>query len=214
VGYTAEMEAELDKVESNKESMNAMLSQFYVKFLKSLAECSEPAPDRAKFDAVFEMLSEISVWKEAKKVGKRVYDDKAFVESVKSQYDSNKPLSSKQLEFLVKMIMMYSSQINNAEERLALLGLTSGISSHAKVDTSLIKLCFEVLSQTITSSSNGFIESLHEQFERGKDLSAKQFSILATSTLEAAAGRPDEEMLKMRLKDFVRDTKSLCLKIP
>jgi DNA topoisomerase I len=207
VGYTAEMEAELDKVESNKESMNAMLSQFYVKFLKSLAECSEPAPDRAKFDAVFEMLSEISVWKEAKKVGKRVYDDKAFVESVKSQYDSNKPLSSKQLEFLVKMIMMYSSQINNAEERLALLGLTSGISSHAKVDTSLIKLCFEVLSQTITSSSNGFIESLHEQFERGKDLSAKQFSILATSTLEAAAGRPDEEMLKMRLKDFVRDTK-------
>jgi DNA topoisomerase I len=207
VGYTAEMEAELDKVESNKESMNAMLSQFYVKFLKSLAECSEPAPDRAKFDAVFEMLSEISVWKEAKKVGKRVYDDKAFVESVKSQYDSNKPLSSKQLEFLVKMIMMYSSQINNAEERLALLGLTSGISSHAKVDTSLIKLCFEVLSQTITASSNGFIESLHEQFERGKDLSAKQFSILATSTLEAAAGRPDEEMLKMRLKDFVRDTK-------
>ena len=36
VGYTAKMEAELDKVESDGEPMDAMLSAFYAKFLKSL----------------------------------------------------------------------------------------------------------------------------------------------------------------------------------
>ena len=37
---------ELDKIEENGESMDSMLSAFYAKFLKELAQCAEPAPDK------------------------------------------------------------------------------------------------------------------------------------------------------------------------
>ena len=72
VGYTAKMEAELDKVESDGEPMNQMLSEFYAKFQKEVADCVEPPPDRAKFDVVFGLLSQVREWTPAKKVGKRV----------------------------------------------------------------------------------------------------------------------------------------------
>ena len=45
-------------------------------------------------------------------------DDKAFVESVRTQFDTGKPLSSRQLEYLVRMALMYSSQIPDCEATL------------------------------------------------------------------------------------------------
>ena len=204
VGYTAEMEAELDKVEEHGEPMNQMLSEFYVKFLEAIGGAGDPPPDRAKFDLVFGLLSEVREWKPAKKVGKRTYDDKAFVESVKEQAEENKrPLSGRQLEFLVKMAVMYADQIRDCEKRLKEAGLGAGATLVQRADAELVKYCFEIMDRIGGMLKNPFMKSLHDQWERGKGLSPKQFGILARAVGENAGALEDCEAIRSKLSEFV-----------
>ena len=204
VGYTAEMEAELDKVESRDVPMNQMLSAFYAKFLKEIGECSDPPPDRAKFDFVFGLLGEVREWKPAKRVGKRVYDDKAFFESVREQAaEGKRPLSARQLEFLIKMAVQYDGQIADCEKRLKEAGLGAGATLAEKADPELVAFCFETLDRIGGMMSNPFLKSLRDQVDRGKSLSLKQFGILARTTGENAGGLPDRDAICARLAEFV-----------
>ena len=204
VGYTARMEAELDKVESEGEPMNQMLSEFYAKFQKEVADCVEPPPDRAKFDIVFALLSQIRDWKPAKKVGKRVYDDKAFVESVQEQAKEGKrPLSARQLEFLVKMAVQYADQIPECEAKLKESGLGAGASSSQKADAALVQYCFETMDRIGGLMENPFYKSIRDQFERGRGLSMKQFAILAKTVGENAGSLEDCEAVRAKLAEFV-----------
>ena len=206
VGYTAEMEAELDKVEENAESMDSMLSDFYSKFQTAIKACAEPPPDREKFDVVFGLLSKVKEWKEPKKVGKRVYDDKAFVESVREQAEGERPLSARQLEFLVRMVLSYASQIPDAGTILREHGLSAS-PEQPKAEAALARMCFEALDRQADYKPNAFMLSLRDQFERGRDLSEKQFSIVAQSVLEKCQELPDYEDLKGKLSGFVQKSK-------
>jgi DNA topoisomerase-1 len=204
VGYTAEMEAELDKVEEKGEPMDAMLSAFYAKFLKELAACAEPAPDMAKFEAVFELLSEVKEWKPAKTIGKRVYDDKAFVESVRKQASEGRPLSARQLEFLVKMAVMYSDQISDFDQRLTDSGLSfKSQNGVEKADPGLVKYCFDLMDRIGGMMKNPFLKSLREQVDRGRGLSMKQFVVLARAVGENASSLPDCAEIRAKLEPFV-----------
>ena len=203
VGYTAKMEAELDKVEEDGEPMDAMLSEFYAKFLKAVAACAEPAPDKAKFDLVFSLLDEVKEWKPAKKIGRRVYDDKAFVESVKDQMAAGKPMSSRQLDFLVRMVLAYGSQIADAEARLRECGIGVGAATPTKADDSLVKYCFEVMDRIGGMFRNPFMKSLRDQFDSGRSLSPKQFAVLARSVGENVGALPDCEEIRAKLSEFV-----------
>ncbi len=204
VGYTAEMESELDKVEEKGEPMNAMLSDFYAKFLKDLAACAEPAPDKRKFELVFGLLDQVKVWTEPKTVGKRTYDDKAFVASVKKQMADGKPLSARQLEFLVRMVSMYADQIPGAEQRLKEAGIGAGASMvQQKADEELVRFCFDVMDRIGGMMKNPFLKSLREQVDRGRGLSPKQFSILARAVGENASALPDCEAVRAKLAEFV-----------
>ena len=205
VGYTAKMESELDKVESDGEPMNAMLSAFYSKFLESIAACAEPAPDKEKFDVVFGLLSQVTAWKEPKKVGKRVYDDKAFVESVRRQYDEGrKAMSARQLEYLVRMALMYEKQIPGCAAVLKESGLTGPVPPKPEtVDNELVKWCFSVAERISGLLKNPFHKSLKDQFERGRGLSPKQFAILARAVGENAGALPDCAAIRERLLEFV-----------
>jgi len=204
VGYTAEMESELDKVEEAGEPMNEMLSDFYAKFLKALAACAEPAPDKGKFDVVFSLLDQVKEWKEPKTVGKRVYDDKAFVDSVKAQMEEGRPLSARQLGFLVRMVTLYSDQIPDAEARLrdAGIGAASPLAQQ-KADEVLVKYCFDVMDRIGGMMKNPFLKSLREQVDRGRGLSPKQFSILARAVGENASALDDCEEVRAKLLEFV-----------
>ena len=204
VGYTAKMEAELDKVESDGEPMNQMLSEFYAKFLKEVADCVEPPPDRTKFDFVFGLLSQVKDWKPAKKVGKRIYDDKAFVESVRQQANEGKrPLSARQLEFLIKMAVQYAEQIPNCEKQLKEAGLGAGSAAVQKADPGLVRYCFETMDRIGGMMENPFYKSVRDQFERGRGLSMKQFAILAKAVGENAGGLEDCEAIRDKLSEFV-----------
>ena len=204
VGYTAKMEAELDKVETHGEPMNQMLSEFYAKFLQDVGGCAEPPPDRAKFDFVFGLLDQVRDWKPAKKIGRRIYDDQAFVASVKEQAEAGKrPLSARQLEFLIKMAVQYADQIPSCEERLKEAGLGAGASIAQKADPILVKFCFDTMDRIGGMTDNPFLKSLHDQYDRGKSLSLKQFGILAKAVGENAGELPDCESIRSRLAEFV-----------
>lgn len=204
VGYTAQMEAELDKVEEEGEPMDEMLSQFYAKFLKDIGTIiEEERPPTEKFNTVFAILDEVKEWTPPKKVGKRIYDDKAFVESVKKQRDEGKPLSARQLQFLVRMAMGYAEQIQDCEERLALDGLVVSKGVVERADPALVEFCFGVMDRIGDMEKNPFLKSLREQVERGKSLSMKQFKILARSVGENAGGLEDHDEIRAKLAEFV-----------
>ena len=205
VGYTAEMEAELDKVEENGEPMDTMLSEFYVKFMSDLSACAEPAPDRAKFDEVFALLDQVKEWKEPKKVGRRVYDDKAFVESVREQAESgDRPMSAKQLEYLVRMALLYADQIPGVEKKLKELGLAgNAVVRGEKADPEVVRYCFDLMDRIGGMMKNPFLKSLREQVEHGRGLSPKQLSILAKSVGENAGSLPDCEDVRAKLSTYV-----------
>lgn len=204
VRYTAEMEAELDRIEEQGEPMNSMLSSFYSKFLASIAACVEPAPDPKKFDLVFSMLGEVQRWKEPKKIGKRVYDDQAFVQSVKDQIAAGKAPSARQFEFLVRMVASYAAQIPDAEQRLKAAGIGAGASQvEAKADEALVQFCFETMDRIGGMMKNPFLKSLREQVDRGRGLSPKQFGILARSVGENASALPDADAVRAKLAEYV-----------
>jgi len=205
VGYTAKMESELDKVESDGEPMDAMLSDFYRKFLEAVKACAEPAPDREKFETVFALLAQVKDWKEPKTVGKRVYDDKAFVESVREQFEGGKkPMSAKQLEYLVRMALMYEQQIPGCAAALKEGGLTGPQAPKPEtVDSELVKWCFEIAERIGGMLKNPFHKSLKDQFERGRGLSPKQFAILARAVGENAGALPDCNEIRAKLIEFV-----------
>lgn len=204
VGYTAEMEAELDKVEEEGLPMDAMLSQFYAKFMADIGTIvEEERPSAGKFDAVFALLDEVKTWTPAKKVGKRVYDDRAFVESVKEQQAAGKPLSARQLQFLVRMAMGYAAQIPNCEARLAEAGLGASKATVERADPQLCAYCFDAMDRIGGMEKNPFLKSLKEQYERAKPLSMKQFLILARSVGENAGSLPDGDEVREKLAPFV-----------
>ena len=204
VGYTAQMESELDKVEEKGEPMNQMLSEFYARFLKEVGACAEPPPDRSKFEFVFGLLDQVRTWKPAKKVGKRIYDDKAFFESVKEQAAAGqRPLSGRQLEFLVKMAVQYADQIPDCEKQLKEAGLGAGASFAQKADPELVRFCFETMDRIGGMMENPFLKSLCEQFEKGRGLSPKQFGILARAVGENAGALEDCEQVRGKLAEFV-----------
>ena len=175
-----------------------------MKFLAALKDATPAPPSNEKFNLVFSLLEQVKVWKEPKKVGKRVYDDKAFVASVKDQMAEGKPLSARQLEFLVRMVSLYADQIPGAELKLKESGIGAGASIVAqKADEGLVKYCFEQMDRIGGMTKNPFLKSLRDQFDRGRGLSPKQFQILARAVGENASALPDCEEIRAKLSEHV-----------
>ena len=114
IGFTAEMESKLDQVEEGKEEWTSMLQKFYDQFLAWLEQAKyTEAPDENKVSALFNELEKISEWEvpEKKTKGSRTKGDKAFMESLKKQFDKNGKLSKKQWDSLIKLSLKYTKQL-------------------------------------------------------------------------------------------------------
>ena len=205
VGYTAEMEAELDKVEEGTMKGDGMLSAFYGPFVDWLKGAQEPPPPVEKFMDLFNLLDQVKIWKEPMTVGKKTYSDEAFVRSVKMQLTEGKtPVSDKQLQALVKMAIGYRDQITNGEMKLIDLGYGPELDRVKNSPSDeLVKWCFQTIDRIGGLSKNPFLNSLREQVERGRTLSTKQFSILARSVGENAGALEDADQVRARLEPYV-----------
>jgi len=207
VGYTAQMESELDKVEAGEENCDGMLSGFYRKFTAWLDAAEDPAPPPEKFQALFDILGRVKTWKAPVTVGRRTYSDELFVKSVKEKFMSApEALTARQLEALVKLAVAYGEQLPGAEMELIDLGYGPEIDRIKNAPSEeLVKWCFQTIDRIGGLTKNPFLNSLREQVDRGRFLSPKQFSILARSVGENAGALPDAEQVRARLAPYVPD---------
>ena len=205
VGYTAQMENDLDKVEAGDEKGNDMLSDFYRKFSAWVEAAKDPPPPKEKFVALFELLDQVKQWKVPVGEGRHIYDDHGFVESVKKQMDETpNKLSDRQLQALIKLAIAYREQIPNGELRLIDLGYGPEIDRVKNAPSNdLVKWCFLTIDRIGGLTKNPFLNSLREQVDRGRVLSPKQFSILARSVGENAGALPDADQVRARLAPYV-----------
>ena len=205
VGYTAQMEEALDKVEEGREKGDEMLSAFFVKFVAWLQATHEPPPPMEKFNELFQLLDGVTTWRAPVTAGKRVFSDEAFVASVRKQMaEGKKPLTEKQLQALVKLAIAYRDQIPDGETRLVNLGYGPEIDRLKNSPSmDLVKWCFLTIDRIGGLTKNPFLNSLREQVDRGKVLSEKQFAILARSIGENSGALPDAEQVRARLAPYV-----------
>jgi DNA topoisomerase I len=204
VGYTAKMEEELDQVEEKGEPMDKMLSNFYAKFQEELAQCVEPPPEKTKFLLTFSLLDKVTTWRPSQKIGRHVFDDKTFVETMKKRVeDDSKPLTAKQLDSLIRLALTYIDQIPDAEKVLKENGLLgSAWARSEKADPELVKYCFEAMDRIGGMMRNPFLKSLREQVDHGRGLSPKQMTILARAVAENAGELPDVEEIRTKLAQY------------
>ncbi|MBP5182333.1 MAG: hypothetical protein J6331_04820, partial [Lentisphaeria bacterium] len=112
VGFTADMENQLDSVEEGKVVWTRMMREFYDKFLKWLSAAkTEGAPEGEKAAALIHLLSRITQWQKAEKSGNRTYDDKRFFSSVLKAFESGKTITAKQWEALLRLAVKYEDQL-------------------------------------------------------------------------------------------------------
>ena len=204
VGYTAQMESELDVVEDGGMTGEKMLSAFYSKFRTWLASAKEPPPDKARFIELFSVLDGITDWREPKTEGKRTFDDRAFVESVREQME-NEPekLSERQLRALAGLAVSYRNQIEDAERKLIDCGWGELLekAKDAPPDD-LVNDCFRVLQTAGLIEGNKFLQSLQKQASQGRAFSEKQFAALARNVFENLGDDALSRSLKPRLSKY------------
>ena len=205
VGYTAEMESELDKVEAGEEKGDGMLSAFYRKFTGWLKAAEDPPPPPESFKALLDLLSHVKTWKPPMTAGRRTYSDELFVKSVGEKFaEAPEALTKRQLDALVKLAVSYREQIPGAEMQLIDLGYGAMIDRVKNAPPEeLVKWCFETIDRINGLSSNAFLKSLRDQVDRGRPLSQKQFSVLARSIGENAGALPDGDQIRTRLEAYV-----------
>ena len=205
VGYTAQMESELDKVEEGGVTGEKMLSAFYAKFQEWLAAAKEPPPDPERFREIFKILDDVTEWREPKVEGKRTYDDCAFVESVREQMEKEpEKLSERQLRVLAAMAVTYRGQIPDADDRLSRIGWGELVekAKNAPPDD-LVQDCFRMLESAGLIDGNKFLTSLDKQVKQGRVLSERQFAVLARNVIENTGEDELSQSLKSRLSAFV-----------
>lgn len=128
VGFTADMENQLDGVEEGKIQWTAMLKEFYEKFSRWLADAKNAgAPDAEKAQAVLKLLQDVRNWEAPEKGSKRVYDDKKFYTSVQNKAEKGAGISSKQWEALLNLVIKYADQLHDVDRCAEKYHLTDDI---------------------------------------------------------------------------------------
>jgi DNA topoisomerase-1 len=112
VQFTAGMEEKLDKIEEGSLSWRDMMQDFYDRLRQWLAQARGPDASRESVKAVLDAFSHVTAWRPPVTIGKRVYSDKKFVDSVRAQYaDGDRPVSPRQFDALQRIAAGYLAQI-------------------------------------------------------------------------------------------------------
>ena len=117
VGFTAEMEQKLDDVEEGKLPWTRMMHDFYDSFAKWLAAAKDAgAPESGAAEKLLKLFDKVE-FAPPGKVGRRTFDDKKFVTSVREKFQSDGKISDKQFAALLSIAGRYVGQF--APEALA-----------------------------------------------------------------------------------------------
>ena len=204
IGFTAQMETELDEVEEGKIGWVGMMNEFYERFAPWLAEAREadllPNSEAESLLGLFDGVA----FDAPQKVGRRTYDDGKFVRSVREALESGKRISPRQHQALLTLAARYADRI--PPERMAALTAAqrellkqavdtraereerreASQAAAAQIDYPALFAAFEhvtfeppVKKGRFTYDDKKFFESLRKQALGGKALSEKQTAALA-----------------------------------
>lgn len=180
VGFTANMESDLDKVESGSIIWTDLMGNFYEKFVEWMNESKDPPADSAKVDKILKVLEFVKIWIKAEKRGRNTYDDQKLFESIKGQFiQAKKPISKRQLSALAAMAWRYRAQIPNLEELLKTLELDSVIKAeNPETPPETLEKLDILLNSPLSEKQQLFISSLKSQASSGRNLSVRQVSAI------------------------------------
>ncbi len=204
VGFTADMEEELDHVEEGKLSWVNMMREFYGKFAPWLKEAKEgdaPPPELVK--PVLALADGLE-FAPARKVGRRSYDDAKFFRSIRDKFAKDGKISAKQMAGLIALAARYAEKISadrinaldpetkQAFEDAAAARKADAVQTEAAGDAPgmppELSAVFEAFKDVefeapvtrgrITYDDRKFWNSLRTQAESGRKLSDKQLAAL------------------------------------
>ena len=89
-----------------------MMKEFYPSLLEWIEHAKETA-DPAFVQKCFQALENVVEWAEPVKRGKRVFDDKEFIDSLSGQFKAKGALSERQVAALKRTASKYAGQIPN-----------------------------------------------------------------------------------------------------
>ena len=154
-----------------------------------------------------------------RKFGKKVYDDKEFCASLRSQVAGGKRLSPAQIGYLEKIMRKYSKQIPDFEKHVEALGMSPEPPAPAEGHLEEILALFDAVREWRPAATRKgrvwddreFLNSLKTQFAQRKQLSFKQVSALKRLAVTYAAQIPNyaEAMAKYGLPEPRAPKKSL-----
>ena len=201
VGFTAEMEQQLDDVEEGKLPWTRMMHDFYDRFSEWLAAAKDSgAPATGEAAQLLKLLESVE-FAPPGKVGKRTYDDKKFVTSVREKFQADGKISDKQFSALLSIAGRYVGQLSPAglaelpEELRNEIGMAevrseerrkrreSAEEHHSDLDRLFaafdkVKFAPAAVRGKRTYDDGKFVKSLRDQTANGRPLSDKQLAAL------------------------------------
>ncbi|HCE43446.1 MAG TPA: type I DNA topoisomerase [Lentisphaeria bacterium] len=224
IGFTAEMELKLDKIEEGEVQWQKMLEEFYGSFSGWVGEAKTiGAPEKDKAEKIVHLFDGVQTWKAPEKKGRRTYDDKKFAESVKSQFDKNGGISERQWSALIRMSAQYKDQIPDLDSKLSELGASQpaeGAAAGGSIgpdgqpvppeDMGKYKEVMELLAAVKPDEPGAgrggrkfddkkFILSIKSQVDGGRNLSPKQINAVKKLTAKYKDQIPNFEDISVKL---------------
>lgn len=180
VGFTAEMETDLDKVESGAIEWTALMEDFYGKFTEWMAGTKDPPADADAVRQTLDLLGGVREWIPAEKRGRRVYDDQKLVASITEQFAAGeKPISKRQLAALASMAWRYRAQLPGVETFLQSIGLADVIKTeHPETPPEALEKLAVLLAADLGDNQKRFLASLDRQAKSGRNLSPRQIAAI------------------------------------
>ncbi|MDD2237373.1 MAG: type I DNA topoisomerase [Kiritimatiellae bacterium] len=200
VGFTAEMEDSLDRIEEGSVEWTAMLGEFYGHFETWLEKARGPKANPKNIEALLVLLQKVQTWGPETKRGKKTYSDKKFVESVKKQFeDGKRAVSARQRDSLLGVVKKYADQLPDWEAVLEKLELKTRFDELNQAvqpprESTVEKLRRLEPVKFVEPRTVGkrvfddsvFVQSLREQVEGEKRLSDRQLQYLDRLVLKYA----------------------------
>jgi hypothetical protein len=178
-----------------------MLSEFYTRFKGWMTAAKGPPADAGKVQRLLTLLRGVREWAPEVRDGKRVRNDRAFVESLEKRAATGGGLSERQLEALARIGLRYESQVPGikqalSEMNLAHVAVAAPPSAATRQKLKLLEnvRCDEPAERHGKKyDDRAFINSLQSQVTDGRGLSPAQVRALDRLVVKYHGQIPDYE---------------------
>lgn len=201
VKFTAEMEEKLDKIEEGEVEWDAMMETFYTQLLEWLEGAKDMA-EPAETEGVLKALELVSQWNEPVKRGRRTYDDKEIVKSVREKFSEDGKITARQQQMIFRLACKYMEQLPpDIIAELKLEKPEAPRSETARKIALLEEIDFDEPRKIgkRTYDDGKFVTSLKQQVQGGKRLSDRQIGALDTLLVKYAEQIDNFDQIKEAL---------------